>query len=299
MVQLLTSTDFAWTNVYNLIHKEKAMEQNIYLDVYFGFNFLMDFFVLFITKIIIKSHKAFARVLAASSIGALYAAIILIFNLNHIFELICTYIIVAELMIFVAFGRMKRINNLKTLGIIYFVTFVLSGIINLLYYSSNDSLVERGNKYSFGVIRVDEVLPVLVGAVIFVTLFADVIKRNLNVSRKILNVEVIVGEDKINVLALPDTGNSLIEPMTRKPVSVIEKECLEKIDVKNLKYMVVPYNSVGKRGGIMEAFIADKMVIGKSEINSTIIGIYEGRLSQSGQYNMILHPDLIEKGECK
>ena len=33
------------------------MEQDIYLDVYFSFNFLMDFFVLFLTGIIIKNNK--------------------------------------------------------------------------------------------------------------------------------------------------------------------------------------------------------------------------------------------------
>ena len=59
--------------------------------------------------------------------------------------------------------------------------------------------------------------------------------------------------------------------------------------------MVVPYNSVGKSHGIMEAFVADKMIIGNKEIDNTIIGIHEGKLSQNRQYNMILHPELIEK----
>ena len=35
------------------------MEQDIYLDVYFSFNFLMDFFVLFLTGIIIKNNKKY------------------------------------------------------------------------------------------------------------------------------------------------------------------------------------------------------------------------------------------------
>nr|MBP7907491.1 sigma-E processing peptidase SpoIIGA [Lachnospira sp.] len=37
------------------------MEQDIYLDVYFSFNFLMDFFVLFLTGIIIKNNKKIYR----------------------------------------------------------------------------------------------------------------------------------------------------------------------------------------------------------------------------------------------
>ena len=275
------------------------MEQNIYLDVYFGFNFLMDFFVLLITKIIIKNRKNFIRSVTASAIGALYATLSLVFKINLIVQLICTYIIVAELMMLIAYGKMKLANNLKTLGIIYFVTFILSGVINIFYYNVvlSGSLIESANTDSFGNISIGNILPILIGTVICVALIADGVKRNLNIRRKTYNIKVVADGKEIEALALPDTGNSLVEPITKKPVSVIEKECLKNVDKKNLRYMVVPYNSVGKRGGIMSAFIADKMIIGKREIESTIIGIYEGKLSQSGQYNMILHPDLIEKGE--
>lgn len=275
------------------------MEQNIYLDVYFGFNFLMDFFVLFVTKIIIKNTRAFVRMIVAASIGALYATVILVFDINYIEELIFTYIIVAELMLYVAFGKMRRINNLKTLGIIYFVTFVLNGMINALYYRSNESLFQRAGKESFGKLNMGDILPILMGVTVFMALFTDGMKRNFNVSKRTVPVKVIVGDNAYEALALPDTGNSLIEPITKKPVSVIEKECLKNMDMKKLKYMVVPYHSVGKSNGLMHAFIADTIIIGKREINSTIIGIYEGRLSRSGQYNMILHPDLFEKGDSE
>lgn len=274
------------------------MEQNIYLDVYFGFNFLMDFFVLLITKIITKNAKRNIRMVVASMLGALYATIILVFNPTYIIQFICTYVIVAELMLLIAYGKMKIQNNLKTLGIIYLVTFILSGVINAFYYSSlSDNLFDKANEVSFGKINWANILPILVVMVICVTLLVDGVKRNLNIRRRIFDLKIVVSGSEIDILALPDTGNSLVEPITKKPVSVIEKECLCNIDKNNLRYIVVPYNSVGKSHGIMDAFIADKMIIGDKEINNTIIGIHEGKLSQSGQYNMILHPDLVEKGD--
>ena len=54
------------------------MEQDIYLDVYFSFNFLMDFFVLFLTGIIIKNNKKIYRTIVSAIIGATYATIVMI-----------------------------------------------------------------------------------------------------------------------------------------------------------------------------------------------------------------------------
>lgn len=276
------------------------MEQNIYLDVYFGFNFLMDFFMLLITKIITKNAKRYIRMVAASMLGALYATVILVFNPAYIIQFICTYIIVAELMLLIAYGKMTVKSNLKTLGIIYLVTFILSGVINAFYYSSlSDDLIKKSNTDSFGKLNLANILPILIIAVICVALVVDGVKRNLNIRRKTFNVKIVAGDSEIDITALPDTGNSLVEPITKKPVSVIGKECLCNISMDNLKYMAVPYNSVGKSHGIMDAFMADKMIMGDKEISNAIIGIHEGKLSQNGQYNMILHPDLIEKGKFR
>lgn len=52
------------------------MEQDIYLDVYFSFNFLMDFCA-FLTGIIIKTTKIY-RTIVSAIIGATYATIVMI-----------------------------------------------------------------------------------------------------------------------------------------------------------------------------------------------------------------------------
>ena len=62
------------------------MEQDIYLDVYFSFNFLMDFFVLFLTGIIIKNNKKIYRTIVSAIIGATYATIVMITEGMEIFQ---------------------------------------------------------------------------------------------------------------------------------------------------------------------------------------------------------------------
>ena len=58
------------------------MTQTIYLDVYFGFNFLMDFLVLLILGIIIKTKKHIARTVISAIIGGIYSTIVLMLKLE-------------------------------------------------------------------------------------------------------------------------------------------------------------------------------------------------------------------------
>ena len=90
-------------------------------------------------------------------------------------------------------------------------------------------------------------------------------------------------------------GNSLIEPVTNKPVSIIEEDKLAEADMENMKYIFVPYNTVGKSHGLMKAFVVDKLVVNDITTEKAIIGIYKGKLSQNNKYEMILNPDILNK----
>ena len=255
--------------------------------------------MLFITKIAIRNRKSIIRTLLSAGIGALYAVCILVLDIHGIFQLICTYIIVAEVMMIVAYGKMWGINNIKSLCILYAVTFGVNGVINALYYEGvlKGSLLGRANTGTFGKVKIAYILPFIIVLSVVVVITAGKVKRNILMRKNIYNITISVGEKKIEATALLDTGNSLIEPITKKPVSVIEKERLKILDKEKLKYLIVPYHSVGKSHGLMTAFVADKVTIDKKNINNAVIGIHEGKLSQSRQYNMILHPDFIDKGD--
>ena len=106
---------------------------------------------------------------------------------------------------------------------------------------------------------------------------------------------LFINDTKISAIALRDTGNSLIEPVTKKPVSIIEEDKLVEADMENMKYIFVPYNTVGKSHGLMKAFVVDKLVVNDITTEKAIIGIYKGKLSQNNKYEMILNPDILNK----
>ena len=97
------------------------MTVNVYLDVYFGFNFLMDVAVLYITGEIIKNSKSIIRTVVAALLGSFYATALLIANRHGILIYILTYIVVAQLMILIAFGYSNLKDNLTKLSGMYFL----------------------------------------------------------------------------------------------------------------------------------------------------------------------------------
>ena len=118
---------------------------------------------------------------------------------------------------------------------------------------------------------------------------------------KICRVQICGYESEIWLDALIDTGNSLREPVSGKPVSVVETDILERLhDVKRPeKLKVIPYRSIGRENGMMEGYEVPEIVIDSEgerlRRQKVIIGISRGKVSVDGRYQMILHPDLCNE----
>lgn len=276
------------------------MEQDIYLDVYFSFNFLMDFFVLFLTGIIIKNNKKIYRTIVSAIIGATYATIVMITedmeiyqksigifqkgigeDLTKLLKIVLTYVVIVYVMELIAYGKYNAVTMTKNMIIIYIITFILSGAVNA-YYCEN---------------RVDGInVTKTILLVFFIEIFLVVLvkrsQKDVSIT-SLYQVTLLVDGNRINVIGLADTGNSLTEPITGKPVSVIQAEELKKIPDKIL---LVPYNSVGKERGLMRAFVADNMIVNGRTVEKPIIGIHKGSFGGNNRYQLILHPKIL-KGE--
>ena len=108
------------------------------------------------------------------------------------------------------------------------------------------------------------------------------------------------GDVKITLEALIDSGNSLYDPISQRPVCVVEKAALEgkiPLDIPE-KFRLIPYHSLGKKHGIMQAVEIEKLKVKKEGqelvIEKALLGLYENKVTQSGAYQMILHAALLE-----
>lgn len=272
----------------------------VYVDVYFCFNFLMDFFVLYGMRLILKEGGISARDSMAAFLGALYATVILIMGEGGILRGIFTYLIIPILMIAIT-TKNKTIRILiKRVGMLYFMVFVVSGIINAIYYGSfqGKTLVESALQIQIGQLNIWLIVTVIIVCLSMVKCVWKIIRNNIETGENLYEVKIIFGRNKIKGKGLRDTGNQLVEPITGKSVFIIEQEMLKDIDISLLKPIFIPFNSVGKEHGLMEGFVGDSINIEGRIVESPIIGIHKGKLSQENKYNMILPPNICE-GESK
>ena len=120
-------------------------------------------------------------------------------------------------------------------------------------------------------------------------------------STLIYNVTLWGYGNEITISALADTGNSLREPVSGKPVSVIEEDVLNQLNGVKIpeRFKVIPYHSIGKDNGMMDGYEIPEIVIedGKGNIRwqKVIVGISKNKVSANGKYQMILHPDLYNE----
>ncbi len=101
-----------------------------------------------------------------------------------------------------------------------------------------------------------------VGAIICTLVLRHIIKKNEKERNSVVSVILRQENQRVKLSALIDTGNSLMEPISGKPVCVIDREVYWELYGKEKRpFRVVPYHSIGKGKGYMEAYVLEQLVV--------------------------------------
>lgn len=109
-------------------------------------------------------------------------------------------------------------------------------------------------------------------------------------------VKIKGDKEEIVVRGLIDTGNGLTDPLSNKPVAILEEDIWQKMQLakREDKYKVIPFHSIGKEHGMLEGYEIESLHIEYEEEvkehNRVIVAVYKGKLSVKGEYRMILPP---------
>lgn len=279
------------------------MKYVIYMDVFFVINFFMDLLILVIAGKFIKPQTTTKRCFFAALAGATLTCISVIWQLPWaVLQKIFTYGVISLIMALIGYGMKSVTACMRNLGVIYAVTFSLAGAVNGLYYFTDVGFYIKNLlslKYLRGINIVTFIC--ITGVGYFITdFFGKYIKNRANINKKgddIYKATLIYREKRIGIRALYDSGNSLMEPMEGTPVHIAQyseiKELLEGVEAKDAKIRMVPYKAIGTSMGVLKAIEIDMVQIENQgeniEISKALIGIYEGQLSTTGNYQMILN----------
>lgn len=292
----------------------------VYIDIILLENLCMNYIILFATAYIMKIKISHIRIIASSSIGAVYS-IMLYMQILPIYSSIFMKIILSVVMVYRSYAPKSVKIAIKQLIIFYLISFAFGGCaFALLYFvKPQDIFIKNGVYIGTYPLKI-ALLGGIVGFIITYIAF-KIIKNKATKEEMIYKLKIKINDKTVEVNALLDTGNKLKDPITLVPVIVIEKqklynflpeEILENIDKiiggdsdklieENIKYMskfrVIPYNSIGKQNGLMLGFKADevKIIIDEEErtIKNTIIGIFNQSFN-SQTYSALISLEIIE-----
>lgn len=117
--------------------------------------------------------------------------------------------------------------------------------------------------------------------------------------KKIFAVVLIYGNKRKNVSALLDSGNRLCDPVSGKPVCVVERTALQdwKDEIQKENFIQIPFSSIGQTNGMLLGTTISQMIIYQDgmeiQIKQPLIAFYEGSLSPQSTYQMLLHENLL------
>lgn len=86
---------------------------------------------------------------------------------------------------------------------------------------------------------------------------------------------LVCGGSRLTVNALIDSGNSLIEPISGKPVSVVDEKIFQGLwHNESPGYRAIPYHSIGRKRGILQGYLLPEMELEIDGVTKRFCEIY-------------------------
>lgn len=284
----------------------------------------MDYLVLWAAGKLASLRLNKLRLALGALFGTIYA-IMVFFPQFSLITSLAIKILCSVLMLVIAFVPCSGRAFLRVFLYLYIVSFAMGGsVIALLYFTSsvpgylqiyNGALVILGGVH-YGWLTVGITMAILLGYGGVVFLRKASLKKTL-----VYRIRIALNSKSVEVKALLDTGNQLNEPLTKKPVIVIEADALKSLLPQGiieavcgkegtnifqfterlsedwvLRFRWIPYHSVGKSGSIW-GIIPDALEIIDGEkvkrYNHVVLGLLPKKINREGEYQALLHPALL------
>lgn len=290
-------------------------------------NFLINYFILQITKIITRTKTNRIRILVTALVSSLYSLAIfipsLMFLTNLYMKLLLSLIITK-----LAYNSKSLGLYIKQLSAFYLVSFIFAGATLGIYYFINSSYNElfKSTTTIKGFPVKYLVLGVVFGGIITNNIF-QYYQEKTTIEKELLKTIVSFNNKEASFTSLTDTGNSLVEPLLKSPVFVVEYKVIKYLlpadlrqiyeekresDYKLLEGLMkdlkeemlirlIPFKSLGSKNGMLIGFKPDYIIISdgntQRKFDDLLIGIFNDTLSTDDQYNGLLSLEIIKRGK--
>lgn len=253
----------------------------IYIDLVMILNFFFDFILLLSVCIILRRNVSIYKIMLGAFLGGL-SILFLFINVNS-FQLFVFKILISILMVLISFGYKNFKYTFRNLLYLYTSSIILGGFLyflNVEFSYKQIGLIFINNGLSINVLFLIIFCPVIIYIYVKQGLW---LKTNYSNYYKI---NIYIDEFKYSFNAFLDTGNNLTEPITNKPVILVDK----KLKCENFFY--IPYKTI-TNNGLIKCIKADKIEINGLFKYKVIVGLLDEKIKIDG-VDCLLNKKILE-----
>jgi len=290
-------------------------QPKVYADVTFLINFSMDFMILWATAKLSGTPIKYGRFVAVAVLGGIYGVAYLVPAMSVWYSLPIK-IIFSFLLVILALSPRGWQEFKKNLINFYAVSFCMAGAT--IAVSCLGGKTDRGIYFYYWC---------LLGGIVCALFLGNYAGKYL--SQKIIpallkyRVELHFEKKICTGQGFLDTGNSLRDPITQRPVVVAEYDLLRECFPDDCKaamennndendiiqalstsswanrLRLIPYTSIGQKNGLMIGFRCDQIVVDPDKVNllykNLVVGVYLDQLGPADSYQLLIPSEILQK----
>ena len=297
----------------------------IYADVVWFINFVMDCALLVIASWMAKRPVRWGRILSGGTIGACYSMLLFIPELS-LFTTWPGKVTVSMFMVAAAIPFRTWLEYIRACVLFYFAAFVLAGATLALHFAVPGANLAGGTMVLAGGVDFVErlrgftlmaAMPIGVAVIYIAIGWARHKQREATV---LYRVRVSFIGKNVEFVGLADTGNRLRDPVSRKPVCLVDGRVIARLfpfemgqgllsapsltnwlldlnDDYSQRMTVIPYRPAGGREQWTIALRPDELFIEQNgrwqQAPPCLLAVQRDSLSMEGAFDAILHTDLL------
>lgn len=272
----------------------RPMHYELYVDSLFLINFTMNLYLLMLVDYSTLSSAVPWRLLVGALFGAGSYLLLFVIGMVLPWKLLLGAA-AALLMLPITFSVRGLRSFLKLTEKMLFFSFSMGGVLLLLI---------RCFRFAEGVLTSASGLMAAGG--IFL-LFWRRFHAQTRQENAVCQVTLAREGVSVKIAALIDSGNALVEPISGKPVSIVEEKVFRSLwGSGGQGYRAIPYHSIGKRHGILEGYLLPELWVETDGVRKVIHDVYVAvspeEISSAGtpeaeSVKMIINPRVLTEGK--
>lgn len=280
----------------------------VYLDTLFLLNSVMDYLLLLCSARIAGEPLYRLRMAFGAVLGGAYAAATVLPGLEFLLHPLCK-VCAAVLMVVVGLGKSGRLLRQTVIFFALACAFG-GGVLAVSLLGGRGMSLGGGVIYSGMDIKI--VLLSAAGCYALFTLALNRVGRHTAAAGELLPVRLCLFDREITLIALVDTGNTLSDPVSGRPVMVAEADSVARLFPKGIlpsaeelndparlverlnsgswkgRFRLLPYRAVGVDCGLLLAVRMDRVQAGGADRGPMLVALSPTPVSDGGSYRALV-----------